>query len=173
MNKLFYNLLLESGRDPVKRLNPSVLSINTTHNYFKSFKSVSNELYSITGILPKNDIKKLHYTYLTPYKIFQPPKEINTLFVNALDISCIDYNFNSYTLPTYYESLVRYLRDDKINIFNKELELMKQYYNITTPIDCYKISNDVYIFFDDKYNIISEEIIEDTESLLDKIYNQS
>ena len=50
---------------------------------------------------------------------------------------------------------------------------MKQYYNITTPIDCYKISNDVYIFFDDKYNIISEEIIEDTESLLDNIYIQS
>ena len=64
-------------------------------------------------------------------------------------------------------------KDDKINIFNKELELMKQYYNITTPIDCYKISNDVYIFFDDKHNIVSEEIIENTESVLDKIYNQS
>ena len=93
MNKLFYNLLLESGRDPVKRLNPSVLSINTTHNYFKSFKSVSTELYSITGILPKNDIKKLHYTYLTPYKIFQPPKEINTLFVMRITIVSSSNNF--------------------------------------------------------------------------------
>ena len=173
MNKLFYNLMLESGKDPVKRLNPSVLTINTTRNYFKSFKSITNELYSITGILPKNDLKKVYYTYLTPYKTFQYPKEINTLFVNALDISFIDYEFNSYNLPTYYDTFIKYLRDDKINIFNKELELMKQYYNITTPIDCYKISNDVYIFFDDKHNIVSEEIIENTESVLDKIYNQS
>jgi hypothetical protein len=159
MNKLFYNLFLESSKQPVKRLNPSLLTINVTHNYFKKYRTVSNELYSFSA-----NIEQLHYTKLRHYSPFYVPnKNHKTLFINALDISYLDYVFNSYKLPSYNDYNVEFIDENNINLFYGELQKMKKYYNIDADIDSYKINSDTFIFFNDKYDIIKHDITNDID----------
>ena len=164
MNKLFYNLLLESSREPIKRLNPSLMSVNVTHNYFKKYKTISNDLYSFSS-----NIEQLHYTNLRSYSPFYiPDNNYKTLFINVLDISYLEYVFNSYKLPSYNDYIIKFIDENNIVLFHNELEKMKKYYNIEAEIDSYKISSDTFIFFNDKYNVIKNDIYDNINSDLNE-----
>ena len=163
MNKLLYNLFLESSRDPVKRLAPSLMSVNVTHGYFRKYKTISNDPYSFSGI------SEVHYTYFKQYGPFNIPKKNHkTLFINVLDISYLDYIFNSYKLPSYNDFNVEFIDENNINLFYNELEKMRNYYNIKADIDSYKINSDTFIFFKDNYNLINHSIHDEIETCLNE-----
>jgi hypothetical protein len=158
MNTLFYNLFIHSVKNPVIRLNPSLLMVNSTHNYFKSVKDIYNTTYK-NGL--QGSIEVMHYTYLNPKENTKSPDlyeaRFKKLYLNILDISWLEYDFKSYELPMYYDTHIKYISGNKIDSFYKELIEMKKKFNIESEIDGYKIGENVYLMFDDKNEIIVKQ----------------
>ena len=75
-------------------------------------------------------------------------------FASILDISYIDYNFNSFPLPTFDDEYIKFISESKINNVYKEFDSLLKYFKIKDVVHGYKITDSTYIFFDNDNKII-------------------
>jgi hypothetical protein len=180
-NNLVKNIHFNISKHTVLREKPTLLYISTFDKAFIPYKIIDNvEKYIPTPmkkIYPVNcQVDKVYYTYIE--SITGPGTRNNKIipvqeqyidiplyskdylskkeypFASILDISYIDYNFQTFPLPTFDDEYIKFISESKINAVYKEFDSLIKYFKIKDVIHGYKITDSTYIFFDNDNKII-------------------
>jgi hypothetical protein len=165
------SICLDSQVKPIKRVVPSNLLISMINHRFYKYKTVypskaTKEFYHDMKIDELNyvilrNVKGFNYSNydLTNNQVLQMLDDktlCQTIYANILDITCLDYDFSSMSLPNYCSKYFDHVNQH--NVFNlyKELETMKKHYEINHKVDGYKITEGLYLIFNNPNNIIDD-----------------
>jgi hypothetical protein len=155
---LLETLYMQSANQYFRRLNPSICIMNTMNHHFRL-------QYRVEGKESKEfkDSKKVYYSIITENlhnpnqnvdEIYEELKLASTyIYAKVLDISYLDYPF-SIKMPNAGDNEIYYMNEGDVNNFYKDIMNIKKEHNIKEPIDFYKISNIMYITFDNSKRFI-------------------